>query len=57
MINIQSITYGSWERDSGMELIERKRNYGAAMADGDGMQSFNFISNGLLFRDAVIIEW
>ncbi len=58
LVKINDITYGSFGRDSGMELVEKKHTYAAAaIASGDDSQSFNFTPDDLIFRDALTIIW
>jgi len=57
LVSITTISYGTWGRDSGMELIERRQKYASAMASSDEMQSFNFTPDDLIFRDTVTMEW
>ncbi len=58
LIKINDITYGSFGRDSGMELVEKRHTYAAAgMSSGDDTQSFNFTPDDLIFRDSLTIIW
>jgi uncharacterized protein len=58
LVKISDITYGSFGRDNGMELVEKRHSYAAAaMASGDYSQSFNFTPDDLIFRDALTIIW
>ncbi len=57
LLKIKDITYGGWGRDSGMELVEKRHKYAAAMAASDDFQTFNFTPDDLIFRDVVTIIW
>ena len=58
LVKINDITYGSFGRDSGMELVEKRHTYAAAaMASEDDSQSFNFTPDDLIFRDSLTIIW
>jgi uncharacterized protein YggE len=57
LVKIKDITYGAWGRDSGMELVEKRHKYAAAMAASDDFQTFNFTPDDLIFRDALTIIW
>jgi uncharacterized protein YggE len=58
LVKISDITYGSWGRESGMDLVEKRHSYAAAaMASGDGSTSFNFTPDDLIFRDTLTIIW
>jgi uncharacterized protein YggE len=58
LVSIKDITYGSWGRDSGMELVEKRHTYAAAaMKSEDESQSFNFTPDDLIFRDSLTIIW
>ncbi len=57
LLSIKTISYSNFNRDGGMELIERRQKYGMAMGAGDVMQTFNFTPDDLVFRDSVQMEW
>jgi uncharacterized protein len=58
LVKVSDITYGSWGRESGMDLVEKRHSYAAAaMASGDGSTSFNFTPDDLIFRDTLTIIW
>jgi len=57
LVRIKYISYGSWSNDDGMQLVERRHEYSASLASGDGGESFNFTPDDLTFRDSVTITW
>ena len=58
LVRIDDITYGSWGRDSEMELVEKRHTYASvAMSAADESQSFNFTPDDLIFRDSLRIIW
>lgn len=57
LTRINHISYGSWNSDDGMQLVEKRHEYSAAMAESGGGESFNFTPVDLTFRDSVTITW
>ncbi len=57
LIRINTITYGSWAKEAGMELIEQKHNYASAAVASDDFESFNFTPDDLIFRYTITMEW
>lgn len=56
ILELESITYGSWSNSSGMERVTSESRYGASAAVG-GSRSFNFRPDDLVFNDTVTIYY
>lgn len=54
ILELKSISYGSWGGNSGMERVTREREYYAsAAASGRNSKSFNFRPDDIIFKDSV----
>jgi hypothetical protein len=57
LVKIQTLSYGNFGGNNGMELLERSQKYLASWSDGNATQNFNFTPSDLVFKDSVSMEW